>query len=78
VRIAVELLADTGRRPNEICSLAWDGLDHDEQVDERGQARRQAILVHDMPKVARSGCRLPIDEQTAELIATQRRRIRDR
>ena len=78
VRIAVELLADTGRRPNEICILAWDCLDHDEQVDEGGQTRKLPILVHDMPKVARTGCRLPIDEQTAELITAQKRRIRER
>jgi integrase len=78
VRIAVELLADTGRRPNEICILTWDCLDFDAQVDESGQARKLAVLVHDMPKVARTGCRLPIDEQTAELIATQKRRMRGR
>jgi integrase len=76
VRIAVELLADTGRRPNEICTLAWDCLDHDAQPDENGHERRLAVLVHDMPKVARTGCRLPIDEQTAELVATQKRRMR--
>ncbi len=78
MRIAVELLADTGRRPNEICILAWDCLDFDTQLDESGQTRKLPILVHDMPKVARTGCRLPIDEQTAELIATQKRRMRER
>ena len=77
VRVAVELLADTGRRPNEICILAWDCLDFDEQVDESGQERRLPVLVHDMPKVARTGCRLPIDEQTATLIATQKRLMRE-
>ena len=78
VRIAVELLADTGRRPNEICILTWDCLDHDEQLDENGHERKLAVLVHDMPKVARTGCRLPIDEQTAQLVATQKRQIRER
>ena len=78
VRIAVELLADTGRRPNEICILSWDCLDHDAQVDEHGDERKLAVLVHDMPKVARTGCRLPIDEQTAELVVTQKRRMRER
>lgn len=78
VRIAVELLADTGRRPNEICVLTWDCLDYDEQVDESGQTRKLPILVHDMPKVARTGCWLPIDERTAELITAQKRRIRER
>jgi integrase len=52
VRIAVELLADTGRRPNEICILAWDCLDYDAQVDESGTPRKLAVLVHEMPKVA--------------------------
>jgi integrase len=78
VRAAVELLADTGRRPNEVCILAWDCLDYDSQLDESGQTRQLAVLVHDMPKVARTGCRLPIDEQTAQLLAAQRRRIRER
>jgi integrase len=78
VRIAVELLADTGRRPNEICILTWDCIDHDSEVDESGPPDKLAVLVHDMPKVARTGCRLPIDEQTAGLIATQKRRMRAR
>lgn len=78
VRIAIELLADTGRRPNEICILTWDCLDDDAQPDEHGEERKLAVLVHDMPKVARTGCRLPIDEQTAQLVATQKRRIRER
>lgn len=77
-RMAVELLADTGRRPNEICILAWDCLNCDAQLDESGQTRRLPVLVHDMPKIAKTGCRLPIDEQTAELIANQKRRIRER
>jgi integrase len=76
VRIAVELLADPGRRPNEICILTWDCLDFDGQLNDSGPARELPVLVHDMPKVARTGCRLPIDQQTAELIATQKRHIR--
>jgi integrase len=39
VRIAVELLADTGRRPNEICILSWDCLDFDAQVSTRAARR---------------------------------------
>jgi integrase len=78
VRIAIELLADTGRRPNEICILTWDCLDHDGQLDEDGQTRELAVLVHDMPKVARIGCRLPIDQQTGALIARQKQRMRER
>ena len=59
VRIAIEVLADTGRRPNEICILAWDCLDYDTQIDDSGASQKLAVLVHDMPKVARTGCRLP-------------------
>ncbi len=78
VRIAVELLADTGRRPNEICILTWDCIDHDSQIDDSGQLGKLAVLIHDMPKVLRTGCRLPIDEATAGLIITQKRRMRER
>jgi integrase len=78
VRLAIEVLADTGRRPNEICILAWDCLDYDTQIDDNGTAQKLAVLIHDMPKVARTGCRLPIDEATAQLILTQKRRVRER
>ena len=78
VRMAIEVLADTGRRPNEICILAWDCLDYDTQLDENGASQKLAVLVHDMPKVARTGCRLPIDQATAQLIVTQKRRVRAR
>jgi len=76
VRMAIEVLADTGRRPNEICILAWDCLDYDTQIDETGATQKLAVLIHDMPKVARTGCRLPIDHATAQLIVTQKQRIR--
>jgi len=47
-------------------------------VDETGAERRLAVLVHDMPKVGRRGCRLPIDEQTAQIITAQKQRVRER
>ncbi len=34
--------------------------------------------MHDIPKVARSGCRLPIGQATVELIATQKRAVQAR
>jgi integrase len=77
-RRAVELLADTGRRPNEICILTVDCLDYDNEHDDTGAARTLGVLVHDMPKVAREGCRLPIDHATVELIVAQKRAIRVR
>jgi integrase len=77
-RRAIELLADTGRRPNEICILTIDCLDFDTELDDAGAERKLGVLVHDMPKVARRGCRLPIDQATVELIAAQKRAVRAR
>ena len=77
-RRAIELLADTGRRPNEICILRVDCLDYDTEHDETGAEQRLGVLVHDMPKVARTRCRLPIGRATVELIAAQKRAIRAR
>ena len=77
-RRAIELLADTGRRPNEICILTVDCLDFDNEHDDSGAERKLGVLVHDMPKVARQGCRLPIDQATVELILAQKRAIRAR
>jgi integrase len=76
VRKAIELLADTGRRPNEICILTVDCLHFDSQIDENGTSQKLAVLVHDMPKVARTGCQLPIDHATGELIAAQKALVR--
>lgn len=72
------MLADTGRRPREVCDLAWDCLHYDAHVDETGTRRELAVLVHDMPKVGRRGCRLPIDELTARIIAAQKANVRER
>jgi integrase len=77
-RRAIELLADTGRRPNEICILTVDCLDYDNEHDDSGAERQLGVLVHDMPKVARQGCRLPIDQATVELILAQKRTVRAR
>jgi integrase len=74
-RRAIELLADTGRRPNEICILTIDCLDFDNELDDAGEQAKLGVLVHDMPKVARQGCRLPIDQATVELIAAQKRAV---
>ena len=77
-RRAIELLADTGRRPNEICIMTVDCLDFDNELDDAGEQKKLGVLVHDMPKVARHGCRLPIDQATVELIAVQKRAVRAR
>ena len=39
IRVAVELIIDTGRRPDEICALSWDCLEYDPD--------RSPVLVYD-------------------------------
>lgn len=70
VRVAVELIIDTGRRPDEICALDWDCLEYDED--------HSPVLVYDNHKNARLGRRLPIAQGTAELIIGQKDRVRAR
>ncbi|WP_343577526.1 tyrosine-type recombinase/integrase [Mycobacterium sp.] len=70
MRAAVEILIDTGRRPDEVCSLAWDCLDRD--------ADGKPVLIYDNDKADRPGRRLPIPEATAELITRQKQRVRAR
>jgi integrase len=69
-RVATELLIDTGRRPDEICELAWDCLTHDSDG--------QPVLVYDNYKEQRQGRRLPIPKVTAELITGQKKLVRER
>ncbi len=70
MRCAIELAIDTGRRPEELCMLAWDCLSRDDDG--------LAVLVYDNLKANRLGRRLPISESTAELITDQRERVRAR
>jgi integrase len=70
VRVAVELLIDTGRRPEEICGLAFDCLHRDSDDT--------PVLVYDNTKANRLGRRLPIPEATATLITAQQQRVRAR
>jgi integrase len=76
VRAAVELAAGVGRRTGELCSLRFECLDYDEHVDEDGQHRTSPVLVHDMPKVGKHGCRLPIHDREATIITAQQARVR--
>jgi site-specific recombinase XerC len=69
-RVAVELLMDTGRRPAEICTLAWDCLARD--------ADGTPVLVYDNAKAHRMRRRLPISEHTATLITDQKLAVRER
>jgi integrase len=70
VRVAVELMIDTGRRPDEICELTVDCLERD------GDGK--PVLIYDNHKAHRHNRRLPIPEATAALIITQQTAIRAR
>jgi integrase len=63
MRVAVGLLIDTGRRPEEICAIGFDCLDRDSDG--------APVLVYDNHKAARLGRRLPVSEATAQLITDQ-------
>ncbi len=70
VRVAAELIIDTGRRPDEICALAWDCLEYDEPG-------HLPVLVYFNHKSARLGRRLPVAQATADLAVTQKTRVRE-
>ncbi|WP_331724312.1 tyrosine-type recombinase/integrase (plasmid) [Streptomyces longwoodensis] len=70
VRVATELLIDTGRRPDEINTLALNCLEQD--------ADGSDVLVYDNHKAYRLGRRLPIGAATAATIRRQQQRVRDR
>ncbi|WP_433574100.1 site-specific integrase [Nocardia brasiliensis] len=70
IRVAVELVIDTGRRPDEICQLAVDCLERDELGG--------PVLSYDNFKAARHGRRLPISQATASVIEQQQQRVRSR
>jgi hypothetical protein len=53
-------------------------LDFDEQRGETGEVRRAPVLVYDMPKVNRVGCRLEIFEREQRIIEAQQKRVRAR
>jgi integrase len=68
VRVATELVIDTGRRPDEICRLGLDCLERD------GDGK--PVLVYDNHKGHRTGRRLPVSEATAGVIVAQQQRVR--
>lgn len=68
IRLAIELLMDTGRRPEEILRLRWDCLSRDPDG--------AAVLVYDNHKRFRRDRRLPISQATAGLITAQQARVR--
>lgn len=74
IRFAVELMIDTGRRLDEICTLPLDCL-------ERDQDGKPALIYENHKnhhKNHRKGRRLPIPAPTAGLITEQQERVRAR
>jgi len=74
----IELQADVGRRPGEVCNLHWDCLAYDERHDETGKVTRLPVLVVDMPKSNIYGYRLPISRSTEEIVLAQQEYVRQR
>jgi len=70
VRVAIELLIDTGRRPDEVCQLSLDCLERDQSG--------KPVLVYTNYKANREGRRLPIPASAATLIESQQQRVRER
>lgn len=67
-RVAVEILMDTGRRPDEICQLPLDCLERD------GDGKY--VLVYTDYKENRLHRRLPIPDSTAHLVLDQQAAVR--
>lgn len=68
-RRMIELLIDTGRRPDEICRLPLNCLERD--------AQDMPVLVYKDSKNNKPGQRLPIPNATAKLIAEQQADVRE-
>jgi integrase len=70
VRRIVEVLIDTGRRPEEACQLPWDCLDT--------TADGHQVLIYTDSKNNRPNRRLPISIETADLIREHRENVHQR
>ncbi|WP_198418557.1 tyrosine-type recombinase/integrase [Cryobacterium frigoriphilum] len=70
MRAAVELIMDTGRRPEEIADLAFDCLTHD--------GDGLPVLLYDNHKANRLARRLPVSSTTADLIIAQQAWVQGR
>jgi integrase len=67
VRAAVQIAIDTGRRPEDITGLPLDCLARD--------ADGAPVLVYDNIKAGRLGRRLPVSQDTADVIIAQQQRV---
>jgi integrase len=68
--VAVQLLLDTGRRPDEVCKLPWGCLEQDPDG--------KHTLVYTNHKYQQAGRRLAIADQTAQLLRDQQQAVRAR
>lgn len=73
-----EIGLEVGRRPGELCRLAFGCLAYDERADAAGGTVATPVLVHNMTKVGVVRCRLPIHQRTAALIREQQAAVRAR
>lgn len=69
-RVAVEIMMDTGRRPEDTAALMLDCLASDPDG--------KLVLIYDNIKAHRKGRRLPIAAATAAVITAQQDRVRAR
>jgi integrase len=69
-RVAIEVLIDTGRRPDEACELGYDCLIYDNDG--------KPVLVYCDSKENRPQRQLPLHQATADLIRGQQARVRSR
>ena len=77
-RIGFELIAHSGRRPGEICNLAGDCLRYEEEPAPDGGKQRRPVLRYLREKPPSKWLSLPINQDAAELIETQQRRLQAR
>ena len=62
--------------PPSCAHSASTCLDYDTHTGDDGKRRASPVLVHDMPKVSKAGCRLPVHEREADIIRAQQQRVR--
>ena len=77
-RIGFELIAHSGRRPGEICNLAGDCLRYEEEPAPGGGKQRRPVLRYLREKPPSKWLSLPINQDAAELIEAQQKRLQAR
>ena len=77
-RLGFELIAHSGRRPAEVCNLAADCLRYEEEPAPDGGKQRRPVLRYLREKPPSKWLSLPINQDAADLIETQQRRLQAR